>query len=356
MNAPKKSQIAMINTRDALSIVFTTIGEPRTFSKSDPMTAVLLDMIKQGSSEEELLQYINQVKTKLHDAAKALGDDNLVRVEHGVVTYNGEQVRNSLTDRMLEMLEDGHDLSPMVNFLNNLMQNPSMRAVNELYGFLEAGSLPITPDGCFLAYKAVRHDFKDIHSNSIDNSVGRRVTMPRNAVDDDKDRTCSYGLHFCSVDYLKSFARADGHVMILKINPKDVVSIPSDYNNTKGRCCAYDVVSEYKDFDYRNPNKDMDLFNKPVAVAYGAAKSTAPDSTGDKGVTSSVIDELDIKFRDMGAAGVVMLVDGVRVFANKDYAVVEQYAKSQYGLQVEDVQRLQQEYLMDSQDGSGMSI
>lgn len=32
--------------------------------------------------------------------------------------------------------------------------------------------------------------------------------------------------------------------MVLKINPQDVVSIPTDYNNTKGRCCKYTVVGE----------------------------------------------------------------------------------------------------------------
>ena len=33
--------------------------------------------------------------------------------------------------------------------------------------------------------------------------------------------------------------------MIVKVNPKDVTSIPSDYNFAKGRCCRYEVVEEY---------------------------------------------------------------------------------------------------------------
>ena len=32
--------------------------------------------------------------------------------------------------------------------------------------------------------------------------------------------------------------------MVLKINPRDVVSIPNDYNNQKGRCCRYEVIDE----------------------------------------------------------------------------------------------------------------
>jgi hypothetical protein len=66
--------------------------------------------------------------------------------------------------------------------------------------------------------------------------------MERNQVNDNKDVTCSAGLHFCSQGYLGHFSGE--RVMILKINPRDVVSIPTDYNNTKGRCARYEVVGE----------------------------------------------------------------------------------------------------------------
>jgi hypothetical protein len=76
--------------------------------------------------------------------------------------------------------------------------------------------------------------------------------MPRNKVDEDKDRTCSYGLHFCSISYLPHFSDScGGHTMIVKINPKDVVAIPADYNNTKGRTCRYEVIGEYTE-DWRS--------------------------------------------------------------------------------------------------------
>jgi hypothetical protein len=91
----------------------------------------------------------------------------------------------------------------------------------------------------------VREDFKDIHSGTFDNSVGAICEMERNTVDDNKEQTCSAGLHFCSQEYLPNFGSGRGdHVMILKINPRDVVSIPVDYNNSKGRCCRYEVIGE----------------------------------------------------------------------------------------------------------------
>jgi hypothetical protein len=169
------------------------------------------------------------------------GEGN-ISVQGEKMFWKGEEFHNALSSQLIRMFQEGFPVEPMVQFMENLMQNPSKRAVDELYGFLERGNLPITPDGHFLAYKKVRDDYKDCHTGTIDNSVGQVVEMERNRVDDDKDRTCSAGLHFCSREYLQSFGGSK--VMILKINPRDVVSIPSDYYNTKGRCCRYEVIGE----------------------------------------------------------------------------------------------------------------
>jgi hypothetical protein len=175
-----------------------------------------------------------------------------VQVKDGVVYYKDIPVHNTLANRIVKFMREGLPFLPLCKFLENLMQNPSHRAVNELYDFLDAGELPITTDGCFLAYKNVRADYKDIHSGTFDNSVGSVCEMPRNQVDEDKDRTCSSGLHFCSIKYLPHFSDScGGHTMMVKINPADVVAIPADYNNTKGRCSRYEVVNEYTE-DWRS--------------------------------------------------------------------------------------------------------
>lgn len=168
-----------------------------------------------------------------------------VTIVDGTVFWQGEEMHSSLTVRMLQMLQDGFNIDPMVKFMHNLMTNPSKRSVTELYGFLEKNNLPITPDGCFLAFKRVRDNYFDVHSGTMDNSVGKVVEMQRNQVCDDKDLTCSSGLHFCSKDYLMHFGGA--RIVIVKINPADVVSIPSDYNGAKGRACKYEVVGELED-------------------------------------------------------------------------------------------------------------
>lgn len=164
------------------------------------------------------------------------------------VYYKGEVIRSTLATRIITMTREGFSVEPLLLFLENLMSNPSKRAVDELYGFLEASGLPITDDGHFLAYKSVRQDYKDHHSGTMDNSVGQVVSMERNKVDEDKDRTCSYGLHFAAHEYAAGFG-ASGRMVVLKINPKDVVAIPSDYSNQKGRCARYEVVEEVERSD-----------------------------------------------------------------------------------------------------------
>lgn len=166
----------------------------------------------------------------------------LIKVEGDKLFYAGHQIRNRLVDVILRDLSQGKVPNSAINFLEKLMYNPSKQSVDELWGFLEACDLPITEDGYFLAYKKVRDDYLDCHSATIDNSVGQVVEMPRNLVNDNRSQTCSSGLHFCSQYYLDNFG--GDRLMAVKIDPADVVSIPTDYNDSKGRCCKYTVIAE----------------------------------------------------------------------------------------------------------------
>ncbi len=235
--------------------VTVVIGnKPHTIAKSHITYNKVIDAIK-AQDWDKVKDIIEPKKVVL-----SYGKGN-VSVQGDQLYWKGKPMNNGLATRMIAMLQDEFPIEPLVNFMENLMTNPSKRAVDELYGFLEKNSLPITPDGCFLAYKKVRNDYLDIHSGTMDNSVGKVVSMERNEVDDDKDRTCSAGLHFCSQDYLPHFGNGyDNRVVILKINPRDVVSIPSDYNNAKGRACSYEVIGEIGN----DADKIDNAFNKPV--------------------------------------------------------------------------------------------
>ena len=212
----------------------------------------IIEAIKNDDSER--VKSLVDVKESLN-----VFSEGNVTIEDETILWKGVPLQNFLCDKMLDMFREGFSITPLVLFLENLMQNPSNRSVTELYRFLERSNMPITPDGHFLAFKKVRDDYKDVHSGTFDNSVGQVVSMERNQVDDDKDRTCSNGLHFCSEDYLANFSGE--RIMILKINPRDVVSIPSDYGDTKGRCCLYEVIGELENTEKQTIST---TFIKPV--------------------------------------------------------------------------------------------
>lgn len=239
-----------IVTDRGVTVFFKT--KPVSIDIGEPEYVDVLRLLRAPTfhTDDDLGVYL---QTKLDRLAAALEAQKIngVNIMDGAVFFNGNQVHGLLAERMLTMLDDGFDLNPMKRFLSNLMQNPSYRAVNGLYVFLEAAAMPITPDGHFLAYKAVRADWRDIHSGTFDNSIGKVVEMPRQQVDEDPDRTCSSGLHVCSFSYLPSFAHDNGHVVIVKVNPADVVAVPRDYNNTKMRVSKYEVIEEVTDY-YKN--------------------------------------------------------------------------------------------------------
>ena len=203
-----------------------------------------------------------------------------LEIKNNAVYYKGQIVHNYLVDRILQFMREGLPYKPLTNFLENLLQNPSFRAVNELYSFLEKSNLPITEDGHFLAYRKVTHDYKDFYTRPFDNSVGKTVEIPRNLVDEDKNNTCSYGLHFCSQSYLSHYHGGDGKVVIVKINPADVVAIPADYNNAKGRCCKYVVFADCENHDSGNSFGAF-YSDKPVDDGVNYDSSDSSDDSDD---------------------------------------------------------------------------
>ena len=244
-------------------IHFIVGGVPFAVSDTHEQYDEVVAAIKDGKDETAVVEILEKNK-RLVEAALNKELTEVIRLSGGQLYHGDVPMATALSNRVLQMVQEGFDVAPMVAFINNLMDNPSKRVVDHLYAFLEKGKSPITEDGCFLVYKAVRADFKDIHSGTFDNSVGQVVRMPRNRVDENPERTCSSGLHVCSFGYLPNFSHADGHVVVCKVNPKDVVAIPADYNNTKMRVSCYEVVSEYKGY-YGEERSDV-LGNTAVAT------------------------------------------------------------------------------------------
>lgn len=172
-----------------------------------------------------------------------------IKVQHGLVLYKNVPVHNVLTDKILKFIEQKLPYKPLIRLLNNLMENTSKKSIDTLYPFLAHHGIVITMDGHFLAYKRVNQNYYDFHSGKVKNTVGKYISMDRNKVQDDPNVACSHGYHVGAMEYVKGFNSGIGHIMLVKVNPKDCVSVPKDSNCTKLRVCAYKVIKELKSTD-----------------------------------------------------------------------------------------------------------
>jgi len=267
--------IPWILTDTTLTVVIN--GKSLTMEQSHPSFALAKEAL--ASEEWEKLE-------ALFDTGKAVEDytSGKIEVKSGVVYYNGESVHGHVVDRILSFMSNNLPYKPLVNFLEKLMANPSRRAVNELYAFLEHKNMPLTPDGNFLAYKGVREDYTDWYSGKFQNKVGDVNEMTRNRVCDDANIGCSHGFHAGSLDYAKGYGNG-GHLMVVEIDPRDVVSVPLDCEQQKLRTAKYKVVShfetklskplhdEYGDYgDWEEDDEPSDEFDEGYAAGYEAAK------------------------------------------------------------------------------------
>ena len=233
-----------------MSVPFMWVDGNLTLILNNKAHQVLPDHINYKMILEALPTATNDELLELVDIETAVANfsQGQVEVKNGKVLFEGEEVHGSISKRILEFMSKGLPFEPLVKFLENLMNNPSMQSQTELYDFLEHENLPITEDGYFLAYKAVSKDFKDKWRGSFDNRVGQVCEMRRAKVDDNRGRGCSAGLHAGALNYVASYGSVDAgdHIVIVKINPEDVVSVPSDCNCEKLRTCKYEVVGEYQ--------------------------------------------------------------------------------------------------------------
>ncbi len=214
-------------------------GETHTVKRSETLAEQLILAVKEGRLEE--------IPTLVSTAKRIekFSNGNFV-VKDGRVEINGVAAPEVLSNKIIRFANEGLPFKPLLKFAENLQANPSFRAVNELFQFLEKNDHPLTEDGNFLAFRRIRSDYKDIYTGTIDNSPGKEIEMPRNQVDEDCNRTCSKGYHASSWRYAHTqyaSSNPDTDIMIeVEINPADVVAVPIDYDNAKLRICKYKVL------------------------------------------------------------------------------------------------------------------
>lgn len=212
---------------------------------------------------------LKDIVTNRLDSAKevaSFSDENF-EVRNGNLYLKGEYtpIPEHIAYRVKEFMDMKLPYMPLVNFWLKVRENPSPISYEGLLRFLEHNRYPLTADGCFIGYKKVskillsenvtpvegvsvheingkKYQFVDSYSRTFDNGPGASPRIDRFAVDPDPSVTCSHGLHVAAWQYANDFSGTC--VMSVKVDPKDVVAVPYDYNNQKIRTCGYTVLEE----------------------------------------------------------------------------------------------------------------
>lgn len=201
-----------------------------------------------------------------------------VTVKNGTVYLDSEPVHNALTEQVVRFIRQGvEDFQPLINFFEKIESNPQEHSREQLFEWLNVHDFTILPNGNFVGYKGVKVQNDEYFSIShgtaisdgveytgaIPNPLGAVVEMPRSEVQHDPSVGCHTGLHVGTWNYAHDFAQ--GAVLKVEVNPRDVVSVPTDCGFQKLRTCRYTVlevidapVSDALDYDYDDEENDYD--------------------------------------------------------------------------------------------------
>ena len=112
------------------NIILVIDGKSHTISKSTHIAyGKIVDALK-AKDWDALRECVEPAKAIVNFGK------GYVAINGGNVSWKGQPFHNALATRMIEMYQDGFPIDPMVRFMENLMQNPSKRSVDQVYGFL----------------------------------------------------------------------------------------------------------------------------------------------------------------------------------------------------------------------------
>lgn len=280
--------------RESVS-VFVHGGEQLTATKTHPNFNHICEVLVQAKEakrplDEDEIRGLFDVNLAISNKFVRLSER--VSAKDGKIYFDNDPVDNALTKTILRFHAEGEqDFMPLVNFMEKIAANPQQHSRDQLFRWLGKHHFAIHPDGDFIAYKGVNHatgrDPEDYLSRNsgkaivngvvvngrIPNKPGTIIEMPRSEVVHDPRNGCSTGLHVANWKFAKSFTH--GPVLRVKVNPRDVVSVPTDSNDEKMRVCRYRVIdrveAEDKELLYFDPDKTLRVAPEETRAA------TVPD-------------------------------------------------------------------------------
>lgn len=255
-------------------------GEARTITDEHPGFEDVLSAVRENASDDKITGLLDPANLIYAKASKITERFTLAG---GTLLFDGDPVDGPLADFIVKIAQTSDNKDSYlayVNFAEKVAQNPSDESREHLFTFIRTHGLTITKDGDVVLYKGVKADGGSIHhgygivdgkamNGSLPNEVGSVLEFPRSKVDANRSVGCSTGLHAGTHEYASGFSQ--GRLLTVLVNPRDVVSVPSDHSNAKVRVSRYTVleVNEHstpyteavlgaEDDDFDDESEDVD--------------------------------------------------------------------------------------------------
>lgn len=265
-------QYSLIRKDDEAHVMLIIDGEPYTAASGNPAFEEILDLATEAALGEDV---DGEYLADLCDTEKAVAKrferlSERVTVANGKVYLDGDEVNTALTRQIERFLREGvSDWVPLVNFFEKVTANPNDHSRDQLFEWLNRHDVTITPEGDCVFYKGVQErdgKFYSIHAGeaivdgevvkgTIPNVPGSVIEMPRESVQHDPSVGCHRGLHAGTFEYASTYGNK---LLEVRVSPRDVVSVPTDCNWQKVRCCRYTVV-DVIDSKYDGPVLPLDV-------------------------------------------------------------------------------------------------
>lgn len=246
----------LINDGDLSNITVFVPGADRPYTADS--TNVQWDAILKGvlAGDDSVIDLFDVASAAARHFQR-LGDR--VSAANGRIYLDGDEIENALTKQIIRFLEDGEsDWEPLVKFFEKVLSNPNSHSREQLYEWLNRHDLTISEQGDMVVYKGCRRGSDGILRSTrsgpaivdgveindyVPNEIGSIIEMQRSQVVHDPSIGCSVGLHVGTHNYAKDYAHS-GALLEVHVNPRDVVSVPTDCYAQKVRVARYAVVRE----------------------------------------------------------------------------------------------------------------
>lgn len=240
-------------------------GQPYPVSSDHPSYEEIIEILlfEEPIDEDYLVSLLNPIQG-VSDTLTRLSER--VTIGGNVLYFDGDVIDGSLSDTIVRIFREGKEgrsagYERFVKFLEKLATNPSEVSRQHLFDFATHHKLTITEDGDLLLYKSTQENGKATHAGYgivttpdgevttftneyLPNAEGYIVEIPRSMVDENRNAACSTGLHVGAFSYASSYSRILWNV---KVNPRDVVSVPHDASSAKIRVARYEVLGRNED-------------------------------------------------------------------------------------------------------------